>query len=97
MQEIKINIELIKKMMNEKKTTLPSFKNQDWKNVTVETKNKILLYIPTANITELNKPSDGEVPVMLGLWGMQRTSSLPLLPGPLWPEMVAPDRALFMG
>ena len=27
--------------------------------------------------------SDGEVPVMLGPWGMQSTLSLPLLPGPL--------------
>ena len=30
------------------------------------------------------KQSDGEVPVMLGLWGMQSTPSLPLLPSPLW-------------
>ena len=43
------------------------------------------------------KQSDGEVPVMLQLWGMRSTSSLPLLPGPLFPGMVAPDRALFMG
>ena len=43
------------------------------------------------------KQSDGEVPVMLELWGMQKTPSLLLLPGPLWPEVVAPDRALSMG
>ena len=43
------------------------------------------------------KQSDAEVPVMLGLWGMRGTPSLPLLPGPLWPGMVAPDRALLMG
>ena len=43
------------------------------------------------------KQSDGEVPVMLELWGMQSTPSLPLLPGPLWLEMVAPVRALSMG
>ena len=43
------------------------------------------------------KQSDGEVPVMLGLWRMQSTSSLLLLPGSLWPGMVAPDRALSMG
>ena len=36
-------------------------------------------------------------PVMRELWGMQSTPSLPLLPGPLWPGMVAPDRALSMG
>ena len=43
------------------------------------------------------KQSDGEVPVMLKLWGMWSTPSLPLLPGPHWPEMVASDRALLMG
>ena len=36
-------------------------------------------------------------PVMLELWGMWSIPSLPLLPGPLWPGMVAPDRALSMG
>ena len=40
------------------------------------------------------KQSDGEVPVMLELWEMQSTPSLPLLPGPLWPRMVSPDWAL---
>ena len=43
------------------------------------------------------KQSDGEVPVILELWGMWVTSSFPLLPGPLWPGMVAPDRVLSMG
>ena len=43
------------------------------------------------------KQSDDEVPVMLELWGMRSTLSLPLLPGPLWPGMVASDRALSMG
>ena len=43
------------------------------------------------------KQSDGEVPVMLGLWGIRSTPSLPLLLGPLWPGVVAPDRALSMG
>ena len=43
------------------------------------------------------KQSDGEVPVMLGPWGILSTPSLPLLPGPLRPGMVAPDRALSMG
>ena len=37
------------------------------------------------------KQSNGEVPVMLGLWGMRSILSLPLLPGPLWPRVVAPD------
>ena len=42
------------------------------------------------------KQSDGEVPVMLKLWGMQTVPSLPLLPGSLWPDVVAPNRALSM-
>ena len=43
------------------------------------------------------KQSDGEVPGMLELWGMQIIPLLPLLPGPLLPEVVAPDRVLSMG
>ena len=42
------------------------------------------------------KKSDGEVPMMLELWRMRSTSSLPSLPGSLWPEVVAPDRAISM-
>ena len=34
--------------------------------------------------------SDGEVPKMLGLWGIQSTPSLTSLPGPLYPRVVAP-------
>ena len=40
------------------------------------------------------KQSDGEVPMILELWGMRSTSSLPSLPSPLWSGMVAPDRVL---
>ena len=36
------------------------------------------------------KQSDGEVPVMLDLWGMQSTPSLPSLTDLLWPGVVAP-------
>ena len=43
------------------------------------------------------KQSDGEVPIMLELWGMQSISSLSSLPGPLTPGQVAPDRVLPMG
>ena len=43
------------------------------------------------------KKSDGEAPVMLELWGMWSTPLLFLLPGPLWPGMVAADRVLSMG
>ena len=34
---------------------------------------------------------------MLELWGMHCTPSLPLLPGPLWPGVVAPNIALIYG
>ena len=53
--EDKINGELIKKIMTEKKITLLSFGNQDWKKVEIETEkvNKLLPNIPTGNITEL--------------------------------------------
>ena len=34
---------------------------------------------------------------MLELRGMQSTLSLPSLPGPFWPGVVAPDRVLSMG
>ena len=43
------------------------------------------------------KQSDGEVPVMPELWGMQSTPLLALLPSPLWPGVVASDRVLSMG
>ena len=42
------------------------------------------------------KQSDCEVAVMLELWGMQITISLPSLPGLLWPGVVAFDRVLSM-
>ena len=43
------------------------------------------------------KQSDGEVPAVLELWGLWSTPSLPSLPGPLWPGVVAPDRARSIG
>ena len=30
-------------------------------------------------------------------WGMWSTSLFPLLPGPLWPGVVAPDKVLSVG
>ena len=41
------------------------------------------------------KQSDGEV--MLELSGLRSTSSLPSLPGPLWPGVLAPDKILSSG
>ena len=43
------------------------------------------------------KQSDGEVPAMLELWEMQSTPLLPLLPGPLCPGVVAPDKGPIYG
>ena len=43
------------------------------------------------------KQSDGEAPVILELWRMQSTPSLPLLPGPLWLGVVTLERVLSMG
>ena len=41
--------------------------------------------------------SDGEALIMLELWGMQSTSSLPSLPGQLWPGVVAFESVLSGG
>ena len=43
------------------------------------------------------KQTDGEIPVMLELWGMWNTSLLPLLSGPFCPGVFAPDRVLSIG
>ena len=43
------------------------------------------------------KQSDAEVPVMMELWRMGSTSSLPLLLGPLWPGVIASDKVLSTG
>ena len=43
------------------------------------------------------KQSDGNVQVLLELWGMQNTPSLPSLPDPHWPGVVTPDRVLSLG
>ena len=41
--------------------------------------------------------SDRELPIRLDLWGMLNIPSLPSVPGPLKPEVVAPGRVLSMG
>ena len=43
------------------------------------------------------KQSAGEVPVILELWEMQSSPSLPSLPGPFGPEVEVPDRVFSMG
>ena len=42
------------------------------------------------------KLSDGEIPVMLEVWGMWSTPLLPLFLGPLWLRAVSLDRVLSM-
>ena len=43
------------------------------------------------------KQSDGEVLVMLELWGMRSAPSLPSLQGPFWPGVIASDWVLSGG
>ena len=52
---------------------------------------------PMSVLVHDTKKSDGEVPVELELWGMQSSSSLPSLLGPLWAGVVTHDRVLSMG
>ena len=52
---------------------------------------------PTSVLNFDIKQYDGDVLVMLELWGMRSTLSLPSLPGQLWHGVVVPDRALSMG
>ena len=52
----KTNVDTIRRNMFENKTTLPSFRNQDWGSVKSETEkvNDLLTNPPTNDITELN-------------------------------------------
>ena len=43
------------------------------------------------------KQSYAEIPVMLELWGIWSNPSLPSLPGPLWPGVVALDKGPIYG
>ena len=56
-QEQQTNLENLKRIMNIKKTTLPSLRNIEWRTLKKETIkiNQILPYISTINITELNE------------------------------------------
>ena len=44
----------------------------------------------------MTQHNDDETSVMLELWGILSTPSLPSLPGPFWPGMVVPNRVLSM-
>ena len=54
--EQRMDIELVQQIMADEKSKLPSLRNIEWKKVKKETEkiNKILMNIPTNNITELN-------------------------------------------
>ena len=41
--------------------------------------------------------TNGEVPVMLELWGTRSIRLLSSLRGQLWTKVVAPDKVLYMG
>ena len=55
----KMNIEILKRVMSEKKITLPLLNKQDWKIVKTKYSNrkinKLLTHMSTNKITELNK------------------------------------------
>ena len=55
--------------MSEKKTTLSSLRNQDWRTVKSETEkvNALLTNVPTDDITELNDL------IYAGIWGKNRS------------------------
>ena len=46
---------------------------------------------------EDTKQSDCEAPVLVDIWGMRSTPSLPSLPDPLWAGVEAPRMVLSMG
>ena len=56
-KEQKINLKNLKKIMNERKITLPSLRNREWRTIKMETKkiNQIIRYIPTKSIIEWNE------------------------------------------
>ena len=56
-QEQKVNLENLKRIMNNEKTTLPSLRNIEWRRVKAETNkiNQVLPYISMNNITKLNE------------------------------------------
>ena len=91
--------------------TRDSFLNQNWPLLNNKTAQLagVVEYTDCIYAEELDPPpanecpgysikqSDSEAPVMLALWEMQSTPSLPLLLGQLWPGVVAPNRVLSTG
>ena len=89
------------------KVDVSEAKSTEW-DITIETQSagavtqqQLYLYrrIRPPNVCPGNVTykSDGEAPVILVFWGMWITPSMTLLPDPLGPGVVAPDRVLSMG
>ena len=72
---------------------------QSWSNIkcwsTIKQRNQISTRNECPDYD--TKQSDGEVSVMLELCEMRSTTFLPLLPGPLWPGVVASDKGPIYG
>ena len=49
------------------------------------------------NVLDMTQNNVGLVPMMLEICRTRSTPFLSPLPGPLWPEVVAPDRVSSMG
>ena len=79
-------------MFNKIHKTREEIKCPKKENTTVQSLNQ-RLYFRKYHDT---KQSNGKVPVMLELWGMQSTPSMPLFPGPFRPGVASPDRVLSM-
>ena len=60
-----MNVDIIKRIMSEKKTTLPSLRNQDWRKFKSETEkvNDLLTNVLTNDITELNDLINAEAKI----------------------------------
>ena len=57
LQEQKVNLENLEKIMNSEKTSLPSLRNIEWRTIKTEANkiNQVLPYISTNKLTELNE------------------------------------------
>ena len=50
---------------------------------------------PSSVLDYYTKQSDGDVPVIMELWGIQSIPSMPSLRGPLWSGVLAPDSSIW--
>ena len=71
-------------------------RTKEWLNIPPPLRGRGKTPPPPSKYPGCDSKFDSEVLVMLELWGMRSTPTLPLLPVPLWPWMVVPDRTLSM-